>query len=52
MKLDGLTPKRTEEIARTHDAVLRARAAGGAGQAALDQAKDRLGTLTSGKTTL
>lgn len=40
---------RIEEAARTSDAIQRARAVdAGAGQAALAQAKDRLGTIPTG----
>lgn len=51
-KMRGTTMKRHEEIMHANDAIQRARAAGGAGRAAIDQARDRLGTPDAGKTQL
>lgn len=47
------SPHRIEEAARTADAISRARATGStAGQAALDQARDRLDAGVAGKLVL
>lgn len=51
-KMRGTSYQRHEEITRANDAIQRARAAStSAGQVAIDQAKDRLGSF-GGKTQL